>query len=158
MRRGYVLSAGGKCLNRPGDERSEARWESGLEQLEKCGFVKDASYEGEVFRLTKEGFDAADQLWYVLILRRIESLQSHEHSYVNYADIINEPVFGQKSVTRSCGKNFSHWPQWNNWKSSRSMVVSEPQVSMTLVARRCVSIVSWSLQSLRAKTTEQLRD
>lgn len=96
MRRGHVLSAGGKCLNRPGDERSEARWESGLEQLEKCGFVKDASYKGEVFRLTKEGFDAADQLWYVLILRRIESLQSHEHSYVNYADIINEPVFGQK--------------------------------------------------------------
>ncbi|HBJ37814.1 MAG TPA: hypothetical protein DDZ51_24270 [Planctomycetaceae bacterium] len=96
LRRGYVLSAGGKCLNSPGDERSEARWESGLEQLESCSFVKDASHKGEVFRLTKEGFEAADRLWYVLILRRIESIQSQEPSYVNYADIINEPFFGQK--------------------------------------------------------------
>jgi len=96
MRRGHVLSAGGKCLNVPGDDRSEARWEGGLEQLENYGFVKDASYKREVFRMTKAGFDAADQLWFVLILRRIESLQSHEHSYVNFDDVIDEPFFGQK--------------------------------------------------------------
>ena len=96
MRRGHVVSAGGQCLNSPGDERSEAKWESGLEQLENYGFVKDAGYKREVFRLTKAGFEAADQLWYVLILRRIESLQSHEHSYVNFADINHEPFFRQK--------------------------------------------------------------
>jgi len=96
MRRGHVLSAGGKCLNVPGDERSEAKWEGGLEQLENCGFVKDASYKREVFRLTKAGFEAADQLWFVLILRRIESLQTQEHSYVNFGDINDEPFFQQK--------------------------------------------------------------
>jgi hypothetical protein len=96
LRIGQVVSAGGQCLNSPGDERSEAKWESGLEQLENCDFVKDAGYEREVFRLTRAGFEAADQLWYVLILRRIESLQSHEHSYVNFEDINHDPFFRQK--------------------------------------------------------------
>jgi len=96
MLSGTELYAGDIALNITGDERSEARWEGGLEQLESCGFLKDAGYKREVFRLTKAGFEAADQLWYVLILRRIESLQSHEHSYVDYAAIINEPLFRKK--------------------------------------------------------------
>lgn len=96
IRRGHVLSAGGACLNSPGNQRSEARWESGLDQLENYGFLKDAGHKREVFRLTKIGFEAADQLWYVLILRRIGSLQSHKHPYVNFDDIIAEPFFKQK--------------------------------------------------------------
>jgi hypothetical protein len=96
LRIGHVLSAGGKCLNNPGDVRSEARWERGLEQLENFGFVKDAGYKRDVFSLTKEGFDTADELWFVLILRRIESLHSHEHSYVHFDDINAELFFGQK--------------------------------------------------------------
>lgn len=96
MLSGTELYAGDIALNITGDERSEARWEGGLEQLESCGFLKDPGYTREVFRLTKAGFDAADQLWYVLILRRIASLQSHEHSYVNFAEINNQPFFGRK--------------------------------------------------------------
>ena len=96
MLTGNELCAGDVGLNITGDERSEARWEGGLEQLEICGLVKDAGIKREVFRLTKAGFKAADQLWYVLILRRIESLQSHEHSYVNFDDINDEPFVGQK--------------------------------------------------------------
>jgi hypothetical protein len=96
MRRGHVVSAGGQGLNSPGDKRSEAKWESGLEQLENYGFVKDAGHRREIFRLTKAGFEAADLLWYVLILRRIESVQSHGHSYVNFDEINDKPFFGQK--------------------------------------------------------------
>ncbi len=96
MLSGNELCAGDIGLNITGDERSEARWEGGLEQLENCGFVKDAGFKREVFRLTKRGFEAADQLWFVLILRRIESLQSHEHSYINFDEIIDKPFFGQK--------------------------------------------------------------
>lgn len=96
MLSGTELCAGEIGLNITGDERSEARWEDGLEQLETCGFLKDAGYKREVFRLTKAGFEAADQIWYVLILRRIESLQTHEHSYVNFDDIYSDPFFGRK--------------------------------------------------------------
>jgi hypothetical protein len=96
MRIGHVLSAGGKCLNSPGDERSEAKWEGGLEQLEDYGFVKDSGFKREVFRLTKAGFDAAAQLWFVLILRRIESLQTDEYAYVNFEDVNEQPFFAQK--------------------------------------------------------------
>lgn len=96
MLSGNELCAGDTGLNITGDERSEARWEGGLEQLENCGFVKDAGFKREAFRLTKRGFEAADQLWFVLILRRIDSLQTQEHSYVNFGDINDEPFFHQK--------------------------------------------------------------
>lgn len=96
LSRGCVISAGEQCLNSPSNERSEANWESGLEQLEIRSFVKDAGNKREKFRLTKAGFEAADRLWCVLILRRIELLQSDEHTYVNFEDINHKPFFRQK--------------------------------------------------------------
>jgi len=95
MLSGTELYAGEVGLNITGDERSEARWEGGLEQLESCGFLKDAGYKREVFRLTKTGFEAADQIWYILVLRQIEALQTHEYSYVNFDDISRGPFFGK---------------------------------------------------------------
>ena len=96
MLSGHELVAGDTDLNITGDERSEARWEGGLEQLETYGFVKDAGYKQEVFRLTKAGFEAADQLWFVLVLRRVESIQLDEFGYVDFQQITKEPFFGQK--------------------------------------------------------------
>lgn len=95
MLSGTELFAGDVGVNITGDERSEARWEEGLEQLESCGFLNDAGYKREVFRLTKTGFEAADQIWYVLVLRKIEALQTHEYSYVNFDDISRGPFFGK---------------------------------------------------------------
>jgi len=95
MLSGTELAAGYVGLNINGDERSEARWEEGLEQLESGGFLKDAGNKREVFRLTKTGFQAADQIWYVLVLRKIEALQTHEYSCVNFDDISRGPFFGK---------------------------------------------------------------
>lgn len=39
-----------------------ARWKGALEELEQYGLVQAANYKREVFKLTREGFDAAEQL------------------------------------------------------------------------------------------------
>ena len=91
---GHELSAGGIVLNHMGNERSEAQWEAGLDQLENIGYAEDLGYKREVFRLTKKGYKAADELWFVLLLRRIELLQHGEHDYVDLRDIRKEPFFG----------------------------------------------------------------
>ncbi len=96
MLSGTELCAGDIGLNITGEQRSEARWEGGLEQLEDCGFLKDAGYKREVFHLPKAGFEVADQLWFVLLLRRVETLQSGAYAYVDFHKIQEEPFFGQK--------------------------------------------------------------
>tara|TARA_R110002049_G_scaffold300015_1_gene490551 strand:- start:1238 stop:2329 length:1092 start_codon:yes stop_codon:yes gene_type:complete len=96
MMAGHELSAGGICFTNTGDERSEAKWEGGLEQLEQCGFAEDLGYKREVFRLTREGYGAADELWHILLLRRIESLQKGEYDYVDVSSIVEDSFLGGK--------------------------------------------------------------
>ncbi len=99
---GHELSAGGVLLNKRGNERSESEWESGLDQLEQIYYAADMGHEGEVFRLTKAGYEAADNLWHVLLLRRIESLQADEYEYVELAMIAKEDCFGLKLSHQTC--------------------------------------------------------
>lgn len=94
MLAGHELSVGGICFTNMGDERSETKWEGGLEQLEQCGFAEDLGHKREVFRLTRGGYEAADELWHILILRRIESLQQGEYEYVDVGAIVDETFFG----------------------------------------------------------------
>ena len=107
MRSGHKLCAGNVALNVTGDDRSEARWESGLEQLENYGFVEDLGHKREVFRLTRSGFEAADQLWFVLLLRRIDSLQNGEFDYVNFEKAIEAPFFGQRIMPTFVREKFN---------------------------------------------------
>lgn len=100
MLSGHELSAGGICFTKTGDERSETKWEGGLEQLEQCGFAEDLGHKREVFRLTRGGYEAADQLWQILLLRRIESLQKGEYDYVDVSSISEDSFMGAKLTTR----------------------------------------------------------
>lgn len=45
-----------------GTAKEVARWTGALEELEQYGLVKATSYKGQVFRVTREGFNAAEQV------------------------------------------------------------------------------------------------
>ena len=44
------------------DSRTIALWVGGLEDLRRCLYLKDVGHKGEVFEVTREGYDAADEL------------------------------------------------------------------------------------------------
>jgi hypothetical protein len=59
---GLIVQANDKNYVRENDPRSEAIWEDALKQLEENSFVEDRGYKGEVFSITRKGFDYADKL------------------------------------------------------------------------------------------------
>ena len=44
------------------EPRTVARWVGGIEELERLGFIRALGYKREVFELTREGYEAADEL------------------------------------------------------------------------------------------------
>jgi hypothetical protein len=93
-RGGHCLSSNNILFNRPDNSRSESTWEGGLDQLETCGLVEALGMKREVFRVTRSGYESADQLWYVLVLRRMQSLQKSEYDYVDLVHFCKEPFLG----------------------------------------------------------------
>ena len=59
---GVRIQIGGKIMNQDQKPRTIARWEGGLEELQRYRYIKDVGYKGEIFKITKEGYDAADAL------------------------------------------------------------------------------------------------
>ena len=59
---GVRVWAGGKSLVDDDDPRGAARWEATVEELQGHRYIKDIGYKGEVFELTKAGWDMADSL------------------------------------------------------------------------------------------------
>ena len=59
---GFEVSAGGKVFNEDSSPRSDAKWTSVVEELEKAGYVKATSEKREVFEVTQAGFTAADAI------------------------------------------------------------------------------------------------
>jgi hypothetical protein len=59
---GTVICAGEQSLIPDEDHRTIARWVGGLEDLKLLRYIKDTGNKGEVFEVTREGFDAADEL------------------------------------------------------------------------------------------------
>ena len=59
---GYVLQVRGKNLIEDNNERSRATWIGALEDLEKNGLVAPTGPKRNIFKIMKEGFDAADRL------------------------------------------------------------------------------------------------
>jgi hypothetical protein len=67
---GRILSAGGsegqcvltngKNMVTEGSPRSEAIWTAALNELVEYGLVKDVGYKGEIFKMTRKGFEIAD--------------------------------------------------------------------------------------------------
>jgi len=57
---GEAIQANGKSLIPDQDARTIARWVGGLEDLQRRRYIKDLGYKGEVFEVTREGYEAAD--------------------------------------------------------------------------------------------------
>lgn len=59
---GEEIRAGDQSMIPDQNARTVARWTGGLEDLRRHRFVRDLGHKGEVFEVTREGFDAADEL------------------------------------------------------------------------------------------------
>jgi hypothetical protein len=59
---GLEISTNGRSFAGDGNARSEARWEEALAELRKRGLIRDKSSKGEVFGITKLGYELADTL------------------------------------------------------------------------------------------------
>lgn len=59
---GEEIQAGRQSMIPDKDSRTIARWVGGLEDLRRRRYVKDLGHKGEVFEVTREGYDAADEL------------------------------------------------------------------------------------------------
>jgi hypothetical protein len=60
---GTVVQAGGKSMVEEGaTPREIARWVAAVESLEGLGLIEATNYKHEVFRVTHEGYEAAEQI------------------------------------------------------------------------------------------------
>jgi len=59
---GTHVQTNNKQLAETGNARSEAKWVGGVDELVGCGLLKDRGHKGEVFGLTREGYDVAERL------------------------------------------------------------------------------------------------
>lgn len=59
---GETIQAGQRPLIPDKDPRTVARWTGGLEDLQRRRYVKDRGHKGEIFEVTREGYEAADLL------------------------------------------------------------------------------------------------
>ena len=46
----------------PDEPRTIAQWVGGLEELAQLGYIRDIGYKGEAFEVTREGYEAADDI------------------------------------------------------------------------------------------------
>jgi len=59
---GFEVSANDQVFNEDSTPRTEAKWESVIEELEKAGYVETTSDKREVFDITQAGYTAADAI------------------------------------------------------------------------------------------------
>ena len=59
---GEAIQAGRESLIEDMNPRTVASWLGGLEDLQRRRYIKDRGHKGEVFEVTREGYEAADML------------------------------------------------------------------------------------------------
>lgn len=59
---GEEVQTNGKQFVKDGDARSRATWVSALEELVTLGLIRDLGWKGEVYQVTREGYDVAELL------------------------------------------------------------------------------------------------
>jgi hypothetical protein len=57
---GEQIFANGKSLIPNDEPKTIALWAGGLEDLIRCRCIKDRGHKGEIFEVTREGYDAAN--------------------------------------------------------------------------------------------------
>jgi len=59
---GLTIQVGSRNFTEGADTRSQAMWEGAVQELEKLGLISPLGNKREIFKVTREGFDAADQV------------------------------------------------------------------------------------------------
>jgi hypothetical protein len=59
---GGIVQANGKNFVEPDNPRSRAAWEGAVDELVDLGFLDAVGHKGEMFRITRQGYEAADAL------------------------------------------------------------------------------------------------
>jgi hypothetical protein len=59
---GAIIQAGGKEFMNSNNDRDEAHWKAAIDELRRNRLVEDAGSKGEIFRMTKRGYDVADEI------------------------------------------------------------------------------------------------
>jgi hypothetical protein len=59
---GVAVQTNGKQFVTPDDPRSRAVWEGAVEELALLGLIRDMSGKGQVYQVTREGYDVAELL------------------------------------------------------------------------------------------------
>ncbi len=57
---GLVFQTNGKAFGEQGGARESALWDGALNELERHNFIEPLGYKREVFKVTREGYEAAD--------------------------------------------------------------------------------------------------
>jgi hypothetical protein len=57
---GGVVQSNGKNFVEPNNPRSRAIWEGAISELVELGLLEPVGYKGEVFKITREGYELAD--------------------------------------------------------------------------------------------------
>lgn len=59
---GQSIDTNGKTMIPDRKPRTIAQWVGGLEELARLGYIRDIGYKGEVFEVTREGYEASDNI------------------------------------------------------------------------------------------------
>jgi len=59
---GAAIQAANKNFVDPQNDREEARWKAALDELREHRLVEAAGTKGETFRMTKKGYEVADEI------------------------------------------------------------------------------------------------
>ncbi|MBK9624978.1 MAG: DUF4062 domain-containing protein [Rhodocyclaceae bacterium] len=59
---GLTIQVGGRNFTEGADARSQAMWEGAVQELERLGLISPLGNKREIFKITRDGFDAADQI------------------------------------------------------------------------------------------------
>lgn len=57
-----MIQTNGKSLTPDEDPRTIARWVGGMEDLQRRRYIQSRGHKGEIFDVTREGYQAADAL------------------------------------------------------------------------------------------------
>ena len=57
-----TISVNGKSMIQDGSNRTIAMWRGGLEDLVRFGFIRDVGHRGQIYEVTREGYEMADGL------------------------------------------------------------------------------------------------
>ncbi len=57
---GVMIQTNGKAFGELGNPRTQALWEGAIGELQSLGLIKDRGHKGEVFSVTREGYEIAE--------------------------------------------------------------------------------------------------